>query len=124
MRVAARRILAWILVSLLPVNGYAAAVMAVCIAEPAVQAGVSAHGMPQAHEHHAAAPHHQEGGSAGCADERDATNECCMAATVPASSQALAPALPPGPIAIPFLPASEASIFPDGLERPPRPRAA
>ena len=131
-----RKVLIWIVVALLPLQGYAAAAMISCgpmharmslmVASDAAHDGHAAHG--HSNEHHAA--HGHAGAESGPGEEpapRDVTNfkcsacaSCCTAPAVSTSAVTLVGTLRAHGEAIPFLPTSEDSIVPDGLLRPPR----
>ena len=133
-----RKVLIWIVVALLPVQGYAAAAMISCGPMHArMLAGVSqdsAHGQVQAAHDHATHDHATHGHAAAVPDTQedapdlaDVTNfkcsacaSCCTAPAAPSSSLMLVRVTPAHSEAIPFFPTSEDTIVPDGLERPPR----
>ena len=130
-----RRVLTWVIIALLPVQGYAAASMIACGPMHAEMAAAASHATGADGHDHAAHGHEHAGVSQDGGDEQpsfgtlgkfkcSACASCCTAPAVPASSD-LSFAVPQVHAElIPFYPASEDSFVPDGLERPPRPLLA
>ena len=127
-----RRLLAWMIIALLPVQGYAAASMISCGPMHAEMAAAGGHSSGAAsHDHDA---HHHGGADSprvGDGDEPSfgtlgkfkcsACASCCTAPAVPSSSGLSFAISEVHAELIPFHPASEDWFVPDGLERPPRP---
>ena len=123
-----RRLLTWVIIALLPVQGYAAASMISCGPMHAEMAAAAGHANGAGHDH--GSHHHQGAGVPAHEDEPSfstlgefkcsACASCCTAPAVP-SSPGLTFAVPQVHAElIPFHPASEDWFVPDGLERPPR----
>ena len=113
------RVLAGILVALLPLQGIAAASMSVCIADAASPGAHAAHGddAHDGHDHgggHESVPAHEHG------DEEHGASECCVAPGAPAPASPCTDSPRSGVIAAPFHGAAQHSVVPAGLERPPR----
>ena len=136
-----RKLLIWIVVALLPLQGYAAAAMISCgpmhasisaagkadVDVPHHQTSLeqaphdhTAHSHPQPSEDPEREPGFGELGKFKCS----ACASCCTAPAGPAPAQFLIGMPGSHAEAIPFSPISEDSIVPDGLERPPRPNLA
>ena len=129
-----RRFLTWVIIALLPVQGYAAALMISCgpmHAEMAAAAAGYARGN-DSHDHDHGAHHHP--GTSSSPDVQDdelsfgtlgkfkcsACASCCTAPAVPASPGLSFAVAQVHAELIPFYPTSEGWFVPDGLERPPR----
>ena len=128
-----RRFLAWMIVALLPVQGYAAASMISCgpmHAEMAAASSMASHAGGHQHDHAAdghdgaSAHRHGDGDPSTFASlgkfKCSACASCCTGTAAPAPSPLSFAAPRVHGEQIPFHPASEATFVPDGLERPPR----
>lgn len=135
-----RKVLIWIVVTLLPLQGYAAAAMISCGPMHARMSLGAAESAPEAAEHlHATHSHAAHGQAAHSHGEPASDNSsdlpafgdlarsncsacasCCTAPAAPTPSQLLMGLPRSHAEAIPFFPTSEDSVVPDGLERPPR----
>lgn len=131
-----RKLLIWIVVAVLPLQGYAAAAMISCGPVHARMSGHEHHS--QAGEAHADELHaghdHAKAEASPPGDERapgDVTNfkcsacaSCCTAPAGPTPALTLVGLIRAHTEAVPFSATSEDTIVPDGLERPPRPYLA
>ena len=126
-----RKALVWLVMALLPLQGYAAATMISC---GPMHARMSS---PAVHEHHHEAggdhSHHQHDHAAPADADEERSNigdlmkfKCSACASCCTGSAAPSPVLPAvvadaaHGVRIPFFETPRDSIVPDGLDRPPR----
>ena len=125
-----RKALIWVVMALLPLQGYAAAAMISCgpmHARMSASADHSHHHDAGDHSHH----HHDGAAPADADDDRSrmadllkfkcsACASCCTGSAAPSPAVPAVMADASHGVRIPFFGSSEAGIVLDGLDRPPR----